>query len=91
MNLVLELSPQDVFSLGLCMTEFSTDQAQEVTESILLKAGPALPQTYLSDLFLCTSSNAECFSILHQHATTLTFYLFPYMSHLYFLHLSLIT
>lgn len=91
MNLILVLSPQDVFSLGLCMTEFLPDQAQEVTESILLKAGPSLPQTHLSDLLLCTSSNAECFNILHQHATILTFYLFPYMSQLYFLHLSLTT
>lgn len=62
MNLVLVLSPQDVFSLGLCMTEFSTDQAQEVTESILLKAGPALPQTYLSDLLhpAMLSASASC-------------------------------
>lgn len=29
------------------MTEFLPDQAQEVTEWILLKAGPALPQTFV--------------------------------------------
>lgn len=95
MSLILALVTFRRYFLELCMTDVLSDQAQEVTASTLLKAGPALPQTiHLIVHLICSYARPAMASLsgdLHRHTTILTVYLFLLMSHLYFLHPSLIT